>query len=74
LKAIHAPLFSPRPSIHTDCHKEMKIAAAYAIADFIPENKLTPEYIIPSPFEEGFGAAVANAVAQAARKTGAARI
>ena len=51
----------------------MKIAAAKAIADFVDDAKLAADYIIPSPLEEGVGAAVAKAVAQAAIDTGVAR-
>jgi hypothetical protein len=48
--------------------------AAEALAEFIPEDKLSAEYIIPKAFEEGVGKAVADAVADAARRTGVARI
>ncbi len=57
-----------------DINDEMKLAAAKALAEFIPEDKLSPEYIIPAAFEEGIGAAVAKAVAQAARDSGVARL
>ncbi len=57
-----------------DINDAMKLAAAKALADFIPEEKLCEDYIIPAAFEEGVGAAVAKAVAQAARDTGVARI
>lgn len=57
-----------------DINDEMKLAAAKALADFIPEDKLCEDYIIPAAFEEGVGAAVAKAVAQAAKDTGVARI
>lgn len=57
-----------------DINDEMKIAAAYAIANFVSSEKLNPEYIIPAPFEKGVGEAVAAAVAEAARKTGVAGI
>lgn len=57
-----------------DINDEMKLAAAKALADFIPEDKLCADYIIPAAFEEGVGAAVAKAVAEAARETGVARI
>ena len=52
----------------------MKVAAAYAIANLIEEDKLNPDYIIPNPFDERVAPAVAKAVAEAARKTGVARI
>ncbi|HAN09314.1 MAG TPA: NAD-dependent malic enzyme [Clostridiales bacterium] len=58
----------------SDINDEMKIAAAYAIAGFVTADKLKPDYIIPSPFEPGIGKTVAAAVAEAARKTGVARI
>ena len=53
---------------------EMKVAAAYAIANLIDEKDLTPDYIIPNPFDKRVAEAVAKAVAEAARKTGVARI
>ena len=55
-------------------NEEMKIAAAEALAGFIPEDQLRADYIIPKAFEPGLGAAIAEAVADAARKTGAARL
>ena len=58
----------------SDINDAMKIAAAKAIADFVAPEKLSAEYIIPSPLEEGVSAAVAKAVAQAAKDTGVARV
>ena len=58
----------------SDINDEMKIAAAKAIAALIPDEKLCPEYIIPDPFDGRVAAAVAEAVAVAARQTGVARI
>ena len=58
----------------SDINEEMKMAAAKALAEFIPEDKLSADYIIPKAFEEGVGKAVADAVADAARRTGVARI
>ncbi len=55
-----------------DINDEMKIAAAYAIADLV-ENP-TADYITPSPFDERVAPAVAKAVAETAKKTGAARL
>lgn len=55
----------------TELNCAMKIAAAHAIAGLIPEP--TAECIIPSPFDSRVVPAVAQAVADAARKTGAAR-
>ena len=47
----------------SDINDAMKIAAAKAIADFVTPDKLSAEYIIPSPLEEGVSEAVAKAVA-----------
>ncbi|MBW7572849.1 NAD(P)-dependent malic enzyme [Caproiciproducens faecalis] len=58
----------------SDINDEMKIAAAYAIASFVTDEKLAPDYIIPSALDRNVAAAVAKAVAEAARKTGVARI
>ncbi len=56
-----------------DINDEMKIAAAEAIANVIPESQITPEYIIPDAFNPAVKEAVASAVKEAARKTGVAR-
>lgn len=45
--------------------EEMKIAAAYAIADIIPDSELREDYIIPSVFHPGVADAVAKAVGEA---------
>lgn len=58
----------------SDINDEMKIAAAYAIASLVSDSELTPDYIIPKPFDLRVGKAVAKAVEKAARKTGVARI
>lgn len=58
----------------SDINDEMKIAAAYAIAGLVSDEELKPEYVIPAPFDNRVGKAVAKAVANAARKTGVARI
>ena len=58
----------------SDINDEMKIAAAEAIAGVIPENEITPEYIIPDSFDPRVKDAVAEAVKAAARRTGIARI
>jgi malate dehydrogenase (oxaloacetate-decarboxylating) len=58
----------------SDINDEMKIAAAYAIAELIDEKELCPEYVIPEPFDPRVGPAVAKAVARAAKDTGVARI
>jgi malate dehydrogenase (oxaloacetate-decarboxylating) len=58
----------------SDINDEMKIAAAKALADLIHENELNPDYVIPDPFNKDVARVVAEAVAQAARDTGVARI
>ena len=58
----------------SDINDEMKIAAAQAIADVIPTEELTADNIIPDPFCEKAASAVAKAVAEAAVRTGVARI
>jgi malate dehydrogenase (oxaloacetate-decarboxylating) len=58
----------------SDINDEMKIAAAYAIASLVADKELNAEYIIPAPFDPRVGPAVAKAVAEAARKSGVARI
>ena len=55
-------------------NEEMKIAAAYAIANIIPDNELSPEYIVPNAFDKRVVPAVCDAVAEAAIKTNVARI
>ena len=57
-----------------DINDEMKIAASEALASLISEEELSPDYIIPKAFDKRVGPAVAKAVADAARKTGVARI
>ncbi|MGB8955721.1 MAG: malic enzyme-like NAD(P)-binding protein [Tumebacillaceae bacterium] len=58
----------------TTINEEMKIAAAYAIADLIPANELKYDYVIPSPFDPRVAPAVAAAVAKTAMETGVARV
>lgn len=58
----------------SDINDEMKVAAAYAIANLISEDELNADYIIPNPFDKRVAKAVAEAVAEAAVKTGVARI
>jgi len=53
-------------------NEAMKLAAAHAIADCIPEEELSPDYIIPSVFHRRVAKRVARAVADAARKSGVA--
>jgi len=56
-----------------DINEDMKLAAAYAIASSVPEDKLTPDNILPDPFDRNIPKAVAKAVAEAAVKSGIAR-
>jgi len=53
---------------------DMKIAAAYAIANYIPADELNENNIIPSALDKGVASAVAKAIEEAARKSGAARL
>lgn len=57
-----------------DINDEMKIAAAYALAGLVSDEELCSDYVIPAPFDSRVGAAVAQAVAQAARDSGVARL
>src|ERR1044071_7714922 len=54
-------------------NEEMKLAAAHAIAEIIPDNELHPDYIIPSVFDRRVAEAVARDVEEAAYQTGVAR-
>ena len=58
----------------SDINEEMKMAAANALANLISDEELNADYIIPKAFDPRVGPAVAAAVAEAARKTGVARI
>ena len=58
----------------SDINDEMKVAAAYAIAGLVSDEELNPEYILPAAFDSRVKDAVAGAVAEAARKSGVARI
>ncbi|MEA4852658.1 MAG: malic enzyme-like NAD(P)-binding protein [Christensenella sp.] len=58
----------------SDINDEMKIAAAYAIADLVSDQELAEDYIIPSPFDSRVAPAVAKAVEKAAKETGVNRI
>ena len=57
-----------------DINDEMKVAAAYAIADLVSDQELNAEYILPAAFDERVKDAVAKAVAEAANKSGVARL
>ena len=58
----------------SDINEEMKMAAAKALAELISEDELSADYIIPKAFDKRVGPEVAKAVAEAARKSGVARI
>ena len=58
----------------SDINDEMKIAAAHALAGLISDEELSEDYIIPKAFDPRVGKTVAAAVAEAARKSGVARI
>ena len=58
----------------SDINEEMKMAAAMALANLIPDDELSADYIIPYAFDPKVGPAVARAVAQAAIDSGVARI
>jgi malate dehydrogenase (oxaloacetate-decarboxylating) len=58
----------------SDINNEMKIAAAQALAALVSEQELAQGTIIPLAFDERVGPAVAAAVAEAARKSGVARV
>ena len=58
----------------SDINEEMKVAAANALAGLITDEELNEDYIIPAAFDPRVGPAVAKAVAEAARKSGVARI
>ncbi len=58
----------------SDINDEMKMAASYAIASLVSDEELTPEYILPPAFDKRIATTVAAAVAEAARKTGVARV
>ncbi len=57
-----------------DINDEMKLAASHALAELITDEELNEDYIIPKAFDPRVGKAVAAAVADAARKTGVARL
>ena len=58
----------------SDINEEMKMAAAMALAELIPDEELSEDYIIPKAFDPRVGPAVAKAVAEAARASGVARV
>jgi len=58
----------------SDINDEMKMAAVYALSNLVSDEELSAEYILPKAFDPRIAPAVAKAVADAARKSGVARI
>ena len=58
----------------SDINEEMKVAAAEALAALVSDDELCADYIIPKAFDPRVAPAVSKAVAEAARRTGVARI
>lgn len=58
----------------SEINEEMKVAASYAIASLVGDDELNPDYILPQAFDKRIGKSVAEAVKEAAVKTGVARI
>jgi malate dehydrogenase (oxaloacetate-decarboxylating) len=56
-----------------EINEQMKVAAAYAIANSISDNDLSDEYIMPKAFDKTVQMQVADAVREAARASGAAK-
>ncbi len=57
-----------------EINEEMKLAAAYAIADYVKAEELNENNVIPSALDKNVASKVAEAIANAARKTGVARV
>ena len=57
-----------------DINEEMKQAASHALADLVSPEELSADYILPKAFDKRVGPAVAKATAEAARRTGVARL
>ncbi|PLT34502.1 NADP-dependent malic enzyme [Bacillus sp. V5-8f] len=67
-------IFKGALSVHaTEINEEMKLAAVYAIANLVSDDKLSKDYVIPHAFDERVAQEVADAVAKAAIKSGVAR-
>src|SRR5207249_1167214 len=58
----------------TSINQDMLIAAAHAIADLVPPERLSPKHIVPSVMDFAVAPCVARAVAEAAMKSGVARV
>ena len=57
-----------------EINEEMKLAAAHALASLVQPDELRADYILPLAFDSRIAPAVASAVADAARRTGVARL
>ncbi|MBQ2443717.1 MAG: NADP-dependent malic enzyme [Clostridia bacterium] len=57
-----------------EINDDMNIAASYAIAGLVSDDKLCEDYILPDALDKRIGSAVAEAVMEAARKSGSARL
>ena len=55
-------------------NEEMKLAAAYALANLMSDDELDPDHVVADVFDERVPKAVAKAVAKAAIETGVARV
>lgn len=58
----------------TTINEEMKVASSYAIASLVTDEELSTEYILPNALDKRIAKVVAEAVVNAAQKTGVARI
>lgn len=58
----------------SEINSDMNIAAAYAIADAVPQDELSPDKIMPNAFDKSVAQRVAEKVKEAARKSGVSRI
>ena len=58
----------------SDINEEMKMAAARALSSLVSDEELSEDYILPKAFDPRVGRTVAKAVAEAARRSGVARI
>jgi malate dehydrogenase (oxaloacetate-decarboxylating) len=68
-------IFRGAPDVRsTDINDDMKVAAAYAIAELVADNEIANDYIIPKPFDLRIAPNVAKKVAEAAIKTKVARL
>ena len=72
---LHFPVsFGERWTVRaSDINEEMKIAAAYALAELVGDEELCADYIVPPPFDSRICTKVSNAVSVAARKSGVSR-